>query len=88
MVGYYKSGKLVYAGRAGTGFNIKAGRELVEKLEGRRAAPPFVAVPRPDAKDALWVEPVMVVEVEFTTWTADGILSHPSFEGAREKARA
>jgi bifunctional non-homologous end joining protein LigD len=26
----------------------------------------------------------MVVEVKFTTWTSDGILRHPAFEGVRE----
>ena len=29
-------------------------------------------------------EPQLVVEVEFTTWTSDGILWHPSFQGVRK----
>ena len=47
-------------------------------------ASPFVAVPRPDAKDARWTEPELVAEVEFTAWTRDGRVRHPSFRGLRE----
>jgi ATP-dependent DNA ligase len=39
---------------------------------------------RPDARDARWVEPMLVAEVEFTTWTRDGRVRHPSFKGLRE----
>jgi bifunctional non-homologous end joining protein LigD len=45
---------------------------------------PFVAVPGPDAKDARWAEPELVAEVEFSTWTHDGRVRHPSFKGMRE----
>jgi len=31
-----------------------------------------------------WVKPQLVAEVEFTEWTDDGVLRHPSFEGLRE----
>jgi hypothetical protein len=46
--------------------------------------PPFVDVPRAEARDARWVEPALVAEVEFTAWTRDGHLPHPSFKGLRE----
>ena len=46
-----------------------------------RNTSPFVAVPRPDAKDAHWTEPKLVREVEFSTWTRDGRVRHPSFKG-------
>ena len=35
-------------------------------------------------RGVIWVEPRLVVDVEFTTWTSDGILRHPSFQGLRE----
>jgi hypothetical protein len=35
-------------------------------------APPFVAVPWPDAKDAKWAKPRLVCDIEFTQWTGDG----------------
>jgi bifunctional non-homologous end joining protein LigD len=43
-----------------------------------------VAVPRPDAKDAKWADPKLVAEVQFTTWTREGRVRHPSFKGLRE----
>jgi bifunctional non-homologous end joining protein LigD len=49
-----------------------------------RDASPFVDVPRADARDAHRVEPVLVAEVEFTEWSRDGRLRHPSFQGLRE----
>ena len=44
----------------------------------------FVAVPRPDAKDARWAEPQLVAEVEFTAWARAGRVRHPAFKGLRE----
>jgi len=41
-------------------------------------------VPRTEAKDARWVDPVLVAEVEFTAWTRDGHIQHASFKGLRE----
>jgi bifunctional non-homologous end joining protein LigD len=35
-------------------------------------------------KNATFVEPVLVAEVEFTEWTRDGTLRHPSFKGLRD----
>jgi bifunctional non-homologous end joining protein LigD len=46
--------------------------------------PPFAIVPREHRRGAIWVEPRLVVELEFATWTSDGILRHASFEGLRE----
>jgi bifunctional non-homologous end joining protein LigD len=51
--------------------------------DGRNTSP-FVAVPRPDAKNAKWVEPKLACEVEFSTWTRDGRVRHRSFKGMRE----
>jgi bifunctional non-homologous end joining protein LigD len=64
---------------------VQLGRSIMAKLQRiGRAASPFVAVPRPDAKDAHWAEPKLVCEVELTTWTHDGRVRHPSFKGPRE----
>jgi bifunctional non-homologous end joining protein LigD len=85
LLGYYDRGKLVFAGKAGTGFGLAAGRELAERLgKIERDTPPFVAVPREYQRGARWVDPRLVAEVTFTTWTADHLLRHPSFEGLRE----
>src|SRR5688572_30144853 len=34
-------------------------------------------------RNAHWVKPRLVAEVEFTEWTADGKIRHPSFQGLR-----
>ena len=38
-----------------------------------------------EARDARWVEPVHIAEIEFTAWTRDGHIRHPSFKGMREE---
>ena len=48
-----------------------------------RDRPSFDPEPRPRLKEAIWVEPAIVVEVEFTEWTGVGILRHPSYKGQR-----
>ena len=48
-------------------------------------SPPFVDPPRGyEAARRAWVKPELVGEVEFTEWTEDGQLRHPSFQGLRE----
>ena len=84
LVGFYNSGKLIYAGSVRTGFGDRLGREIVAKLDDhRRGTSPFVDTPRAEARGAHWVEPVYVADVEFTAWTRDGHIRHPSFKGMR-----
>ena len=85
LLGYYEGGKLIFAGKAGTGFGLAAGCELAQRLgEIERDTPPFVSVPRAHQRSARWVDSRLLAEVTFTTWTADNLLRHPSFEGLRE----
>ncbi|SER38899.1 ATP-dependent DNA ligase LigD phosphoesterase module /ATP-dependent DNA ligase LigD polymerase module [Faunimonas pinastri] len=82
-------GKLVYAGRVGTGFNDRDLQELGEKFEAIAAkTSPFAEVPRDARRGAKWVEPKLVAEIAFTEFTADGVLRHPSFLGLREDKTA
>jgi bifunctional non-homologous end joining protein LigD len=68
-----------------TGFGERPGREIIAKLDQhRRETSPFIEVPRADARDARWVEPVTVADVEFTAWTPEGHIRRPSFKGMRE----
>ena len=46
--------------------------------------PPFTAGLARAQKNAHWVRPELVAEVEFTEWTRDGGIRHPSFKGLRE----
>lgn len=85
LLGYYQKGKLIYAGRTGTGFTQKARREMRAKLTPiEQKQPPFVAVPPQGVRGAVWVQPKYVGEVAFATWTADNLVRHASFKGLRE----
>lgn len=86
ILGVYDTGKLVYAGRVGTGFTFKQRSELKKQLDKlKRATSPLAVVPKdPRLREALWVEPKFVAEVAFTEWTSDGSIRHPSFQGLRE----
>ena len=79
-------GKLVYAGKVGTGFNDRTLRELrarMDKLEVPK--PAFKNPPRgAEARRSHWLKPKLVGEVAFTEWTREGILRHPTFQGLRE----
>jgi bifunctional non-homologous end joining protein LigD len=90
LVGYYEGGRLVYAGKVGTGFTMKTLLELKRALAPlERAASPFSPEP-PRAwtgPSRRWVEPELVGEVSFSEWTADGRLRHPSFQGLRADKR-
>ena len=86
ILGVYDKGKLVYSGRVGTGFSIEQRLELQKKLDRlSQSAMPFAVKPNdPGLRDAHWAKPKLVAEVEFTEWTADGSIRHPSFQGLRE----
>jgi bifunctional non-homologous end joining protein LigD len=81
-----RQGRLLYAGRVGTGFTQATLADLGTRLRrlARRTSPFSPEGPRPPARGAHWVEPVLVGEVAFTEWTRDGLLRHPAFEGLRE----
>ncbi len=81
-----EQGTLQYAGRVGTGFDQKSLHSVGERLERLIVkAPPFADPPRGrEAAGVTWVRPELVAEVEFSEWTGDGRLRHPSFKGLRE----
>ncbi|MGC5166705.1 ATP-dependent DNA ligase [Luteimicrobium sp. DT211] len=77
-------GALRYVGRVGTGFSDKALRDATDRLARlARKTPPLVDVPRADARDAHWVSPQLVGEVEFAEWTGDARLRQPRWRGWR-----
>ncbi|HUP94495.1 MAG TPA: DNA ligase D [Burkholderiales bacterium] len=87
---YEKDGTLRYSGKVGTGFNETTLRTMHKKLRALEVNdPPFSNPPRGyEAKGAHWVKPELVAEIEFTEWTNDGTLRHPSFQGLREDKKA
>ncbi|HEV7800350.1 MAG TPA: DNA ligase D, partial [Burkholderiales bacterium] len=91
LLGVYDAdGKLRYSGKVGTGFNDETLKAMYKRLQALEVKQPaFSNPPRGyEAKGAHWVKPELVGEVEFTEWTNDGTLRHPSFQGLREDKKA
>ena len=81
LIGYYRDGQLIYAGKVGTGFNDQSLDELDRLLSARvRSDNPFEGRPPQQSR---FVRPDLVCEVEFTEWTSNGQIRHPSFKGLR-----
>lgn len=83
---YDRSGDLVYSGKVGTGFSDRSLQDMAKRLRALEAAgAPFANPPAGrEARGVHWVEPKLVCEVKFGSWTEEGILRHASFEGMRE----
>jgi DNA ligase D-like protein (predicted ligase) len=94
LLGYYTpDGKLVYAGRAGTGMPVAELERLWQRLQALVVPKTPLAVPPPRGgrfgsplvlSRIHWVRPEMVVEVSYVEWTPDGLLRHVVYLGERE----
>jgi bifunctional non-homologous end joining protein LigD len=82
---YDPQGRLSYVGHVGTGFTQAALRDLQQRLNRlRRPDSPFhEPVPREHARHAVWVDPLLVGDVTFRSWTPERRLRHPSWKGLR-----
>ncbi|ASQ46581.1 DNA ligase D [Legionella clemsonensis] len=81
---FNEEGDLVYSGNVGTGFTQASLKEVyteLQKVVSEKS--PFNSIP-PEAKKATWVKPTLVAEIEFSQWTSEGKLRHPSFKGLRK----
>ncbi len=89
LVGVYEpDGAFRYAGRVGTGFSESELDRLAALLGPlRREGSPFSAGEHPP-RSAIFCEPELVAEIEFTEWTTAGSLRHPSYKGLRDDKRA
>jgi DNA ligase D-like protein (predicted ligase) len=83
LVGYYQAGKLVYAGKVGTGYDTATLHRLgsqLKKLETSNA--PFESDALP-SRSVHWVKPQLVAQIAFAEWTSAGKLRQPRFLGLR-----
>lgn len=88
FLGVYKGKQLQFCGNVGTGFNDQSLQTISKQLQKlSTSVNPFSTKP-PGSTTAKWVLPQLVAEVEFTEWTNDGRLRHPSFKGLRIDKRA
>jgi DNA ligase D-like protein (predicted ligase) len=94
LLGYYSDGgKLIYAGRVGTGMAEKVLADLRRRLELLRRAKSPLDMPPPRKtrfgsplvlSRVHWVEPQLVAEITYLNWTADGLLRHTVYVGLRD----
>lgn len=97
LVGYYKGGRLLFAGKVGTGFNAKLLAALHKRFDQeRRDDCAFADLPSKQGgqwvqgitpammRRCSWVNPVFVCQVKFAEWTRDAKLRQPVFLGMRE----
>src|SRR5919197_5615888 len=87
-VGAYKDGKLLYCGRAGSGFTGNQLDEISAQLLSLvRKTPPCEPPPGgelPKGPDHIWVEPKLVCDVRYKEITKDGLLRQPVFVRFRD----
>jgi bifunctional non-homologous end joining protein LigD len=84
LLGTYEDGELRYAGRVGTGFDMKTIDELAARMAKLEVKKPAFAKLTADARrGAHWIKPELVAEVAFGEITPDGLLRHASFIALR-----
>ena len=94
LLGYYTpDGKLIYAGRVGTGMPVDELERLWRRLQPMVIEKMPLALPPPRGtrfgsplvlSRVHWVRPEMVIEVSFVEWTPDGLLRHVVYLGEQE----
>lgn len=85
-LGTFENGKLIYAGRVGTGFTNSSARALWTKLQPlKRKAQAFdTRLTTQQRRGVTWVRPELVAQIAYSTRTGDNLLRHASFKGLRE----
>ena len=94
LLAYYDpNGRLVYAGRAGTGIKQAELERLWRRLQPLATDKMPLDVPPPRSSRfgsplvlsrVHWVRPELVAEVKYLTWTDDNLLRQVVYEGLRE----
>lgn len=88
LVGYYARGKLMYAGKVGTGYSAAVLKMLGTKLKKLATNTcPFADYDGP-AVGVQWVKPEVVAEFQFAQWTAAGRLRVGRYKGLRDDKNA
>jgi ATP-dependent DNA ligase len=96
VIGYYDSGKLIYAARTRNGFTPASRLELFKKIKPLEIETcPFTNLPEKKAgrwgagltaakmQECRWLKPALVGQFEFVEWTSDDHLRHSRFIALR-----
>jgi len=87
-VGAYKDGRLIYCGRAGSGFSGNDLAEISATLQSLVRKTPPCDPPEhgalPKGPDHTWVEPRLVCDVRYKEFTKDGLLRQSVFVRFRD----
>src|SRR5438105_1775680 len=87
-VGAYKDGRLIYCGRAGSGFSGNQLAEISATLQALVRKTPPCDPPEngalPKGADHTWVEPRLVCDVRYKEFTTDGLLRQSVFVRFRD----
>lgn len=85
LLGVHAQGRLVYAGRVGSGLSTADVESLTSQFQLlAQDDPPFDPPPSITDREVRWIRPEIVVEVEYREWTEGGLLRQPIFLGVRE----
>jgi bifunctional non-homologous end joining protein LigD len=82
-LGRFEGDKLLYAGKAQTGFRTDDLYLLRERLDPYITSSSPLSVPVKKPK-ATWVRPELHAEIEYSAFTADGLLRAPVYKGLRD----
>ncbi|MET0556095.1 MAG: DNA ligase D [Vicinamibacteria bacterium] len=83
-LGAYEGERLLYVGRAGSGFGDKQLADTRALLDARVRKSCLCEGPLPKGREHVWVEPELVCEVRYKEWTEEGLLRQPVFLRFRE----
>lgn len=97
LVGYYENRALRFAAKVRAGFTPRVRRDVFDVVKAHHTAKcPFADLPNHTKKSRWgegitpedmatfqWLKPVVVAQVRFVEWTADGHLRHAAFLGLR-----
>jgi bifunctional non-homologous end joining protein LigD len=85
LVGEPTPDGLVFRGRVGAGIAGRAGQRLGDQLRPlARAVSPFATdLPRVDVAGTVWVDPEVIIDVQYLAITKDGRLRQPAYRGVR-----